>query len=380
MNILVTGGRAPATMDIMRSLINQGFEVYGAESMLYPLARFVKGVKKHFVIPKPNHDLAAFLKAIKEIVIQYKIDLLIPTCEEIFHLSQGYEELSPHTKLLCEPFERLNQLHNKYTFNQLVSEYGLSAPQSWLMNTDKDKQALPKDAALVLKPVFSRFGTRTLIKPSQKIIAELAINEPYIAQHFIQGKEYSAYAIAHKGDVLIQSCYHSKYQAGRSTGIYFEPAEIKPITEFIKTFCKRFQFSGQIAFDFILENDKAYALECNPRVTSGFHLLTDKIDWHTILSGQRQYDIPNMQYMQPYMLGQGMMLHCLKYIQKNPCQFIKDYQRAHDVLKHKAYPWLRLKSTLMMLNVLCRAARVKKGFYPASTYDIDFNGVENLSR
>ncbi|HHT0591843.1 TPA: ATP-grasp domain-containing protein [Legionella anisa] len=380
MNILVTGGRAPATMDIIRSLINQGYQVYGAESMLYPLARFVKGVKKHFVIPKPNDDLEAFLKAIKEIVIQYKIDLLMPTCEEIFHISQGYEELSQHTKLLCEPFERLNQLHNKYAFNQLVSEYGLTAPQSWLMNTDEDKQILPKDESLVLKPVFSRFGSRTLIKPSHKIISELTISEPYIAQHYIQGKEYSTYAIAHKGEVLIQSCYHSKYQAGRSTGIYFEPAEIKPISEFIKTFCKRFQFSGQIAFDFILANDKAYVLECNPRVTSGFHLLTDKIDWHTILSGQRQYDIPNMQHMQPHMLGQGMMLHCFKYIPKNPRQFIKDYQRAHDVLKHKAYPWLRLKSTLMMLNVLCRAIRVKKGFYPASTYDIDFNGIENLSK
>ncbi|WP_454782360.1 ATP-grasp domain-containing protein [Legionella sp. WA2022007384] len=380
MKILVTGGRAPATMDIMRSLISQGYEVYGAESMLYPLARFVKGVKKHFVIPKPNQDLAAFLKAIKEIVIQHKIDLLIPTCEEIFHISQGYEELSKHTQVFCEPFERLNQLHSKYAFNQLVSEYGLSAPQSWLLNTDKDKEVLPKDVALVLKPVFSRFGSRTLIKPSQKIIANLAINESHIAQHFIQGKEYSSYAIAHKGEVLIQSCYYSKYQAGRSTGIYFEPVEIKPITEFIKIFCKRFQFSGQIAFDFILMNDKAYVLECNPRVTSGFHLLTDKIDWHTILSGQRQYDVPNMQHMQPLMLGQGMTLHCLKYLLRNPRQFIKDYQRAHDILKHKAYPWLKLKSTLMMLNVLCRVIRTKKGFYPASTYDIDFNGIKNLPK
>lgn len=380
MNILITGGRAPATMDIMRSLMNQGYQVYSAESMLFPLARCVKGVKKHFVTPKPNHDLAAFLKAIKDIVIQYKIDLLIPTCEEIFHISQGHEELSKHTKVFCEPFERLNQLHNKYEFNQLVSEYGLSAPQSWLINTDKDKQNLPKDIPLVLKPVFSRFGSRTLIKPAPKTLANLSINEPYIAQHFVQGKEYSTYAIAQKGEVLIQSCYYSKYQAGRSTGIYFEPAEIKPITEFIKTFCKRFQFSGQIAFDFILMNGNAYVLECNPRVTSGFHLLTDKIDWHSILSGQRQYDVPNMQHMQPYMLGQGMMLHSLKYFLKNPLRFVKDYRRAHDVLKNKAYPWFRLKSTLIMLNVLCRVIRVRKGFYPASTYDIDFNGVENQPR
>ncbi|KTD53719.1 hypothetical protein Lsan_4129 [Legionella santicrucis] len=376
MRILVTGGRAPATMDIMRSLISQGYEVYGAESMLYPLSRCVKGVKKHFVIPKPNDDLTSFLNALKEIVIRYKIQILIPTCEEIFHVSQGYEELSKFTRVFCEPFDRLNQLHNKYLFNQLAREFELDAPESWLINEDKDKVGLPKNENLVLKPIFSRFGSRTVIKPTQKMIADLPIKDSYIAQRFVIGKEYSTYAIADKGEVLIQSCYYSKYVVGRSTGIYFEPAEIEPITQFIKIFCKRFQFSGQIAFDFILINDKAYVLECNPRVTSGFHLLTDKIDWCTIFNGQRQHE-PNMQHMQPFMLGQGMILHGLKYFVKNPRQFLQDYRGAHDILKNKAYPWIRLKTTLMILNVLCRVIQVKKGFYPASTYDIDFNGIKN---
>ncbi|WP_115711576.1 ATP-grasp domain-containing protein [Legionella sainthelensi] len=377
MRILVTGGRAPATMDIMRSLISQGYEVYGAESMLYPLSRFVKGVKKHFVIPKPNDDLDSFLTALKEIVINYKIQVLIPTCEEIFHISQGHKELSKYTRVFCEPFERLNQLHDKYVFNEMTRKFHLNAPESWLINEDKDKGSLPKGENLVLKPIFSRFGSRTIINPTQKAIADLPIKDPYVAQRFIKGKEYSTYAITHKGDVLIQSCYFSKYVVGRSTGIYFEPAEIKPITEFIKLFCKQYKFSGQIAFDFILADDKAYVLECNPRVTSGFHLLTDKIDWKTIFNGQRQCDVPNIQHMKPYMLGQGMILHGMKYFARNPRQFVKDYRQAHDILKNQAYPWIRLKSTLMMLNVLCRVIQVKKGFYPASTYDIDFNGIKN---
>lgn len=375
MNILVTGGRAPATMDIMRSLIQQGFQVYSAESMLYPLSRFVKGVTKHFVIPKPNNELHGFLNSIKKILIEYKIDVLIPTCEEIFHISQGYEELSKHSIVFCEPFDRLNQLHNKYAFNKLVLSYGLNAPESWLINTEEGKRKIPIGIDVVLKPIFSRFGSHTIIKPTQKMISDLAINEPYIAQCFIKGKEYSTYTIAHQGEILIQSCYHSKYVAGRSTGIYFEPAEIEPIIEFIKTFCTRYHFSGQIAFDFIIMNENAFVLECNPRVTSGFHLITDHIDWHTIFDGQKQNNNASRLTTQPYMLGQGMILHGLKYMRKNPRQFIKDYQLAHDILKNKAYPWLGLKSVLTMLNVICRAIKVKKGFYPASTYDIDFNGV-----
>ena len=282
MNVLVTGSRAPASMDIMRSLIGQGYQVYSVDSMNFPFGRFVKGLKKHFTIPKPNRNLHYFLDAIKDIVIDYKIDLLIPTCEEVFFISKGYEELSKYTRLLCEPFEQLNPLHNKYTFNQLALDYGLDAPETWLLTTQEDKEKIPKNEAIVIKPVYSRFGSHVIIKPTQEKIDELPLSVPYIAQRFVAGKEYCAYAIAHKGEVLIHSCYHPKYTAGPAAGIYFEPADIKSITDFIKVFCQKYQFSGQIAFDFILEEGKAFVLESNPRITSGFHLISDYIQWSTI--------------------------------------------------------------------------------------------------
>lgn len=372
MNILVTGARAPATMDMMRTLINHGYSVYSAESMHYPIGRFVKGLSKHFVVPKPNNDLHAYLNAVKKIIINYKIDLLIPTCEEIFHISQGHEDFSKYTRVFCEPFSTLHQLHDKYAFNQLVLSYGLNAPESWLINSAKDKEHLPQNEALVLKPIFSRFGSKTIIKPTQKTIEKLPVNVPYIAQRFITGKEYSTYTIAHEGTILVQSCYHSKYVAGRSTGIYFIPAEIKLIDDFIKHFCERHHFSGQIAFDFIISDNKVYVLECNPRITSGFHLIADCIDWPALLNNGIQ---KNTRSDQSLMLGQGMVIHSLKYLSKAPKIFIKDYQRAHDVLKNEAYPWLGLKSTLTMMNVIFRAIKVRKNFYPASTYDIDFDGV-----
>lgn len=375
MNILITGARAPATMDMMRTLINQGYSVYSAESMHYPIGRFVKGLSNHFIVPKPNNDLHAYLKAIEKIIINYKIDLLIPTCEEIFHISQGHKEFSMHTRVFCAPFTVLNQLHDKYAFNQLILSYGLNAPESWLIHSAADKEQLPKNEALVLKPIFSRFGSKTIIKPTQKMIDKLQINVPYVAQRFITGKEYSTYTIAHEGKVLIQSCYHSKYVAGRSTGIYFIPSRIKLIDEFIRQFCEQHHFSGQIAFDFIISDNKAYVLECNPRITSGFHLIADRIDWPTLLNNtQQEHEILSEQ---PLMLGQGMMIHSLKYLSKDPKAFFNDYQKAHDILKNESYPWLKLKSTLTMMNVIFRAIKVRKNVYPASTYDIDFNGSQN---
>lgn len=371
MRVLVTGSRAPVSMDIIRSLISSGNAVYSADSLNFPLGRFVTGIEKHFTLPKPNRNRAKFLKALTEILIANKIDLLIPTCEEIFFISKGHAELSKHTKLFCEPFERLNLLHNKFEFNKLVLEYNLHAPESWLLTRPEDKTKIPPNEPIVLKPVFSRFASHVIIKPTQKIINELVLNTPYLAQRFITGKEYCAYAIAHKGKVLIQCCYHPKYTAGAAAGIYFEPVKINAITRFIELFCTNYHFSGQIAFDFIVQNDKAFVLECNPRATSGFHLIANDINWHKILNAQQQpYQLPT----QAFMLGLGMKLHGFKYLCDNPKQFLTDYQQAHDILRNKAYPWLGAKSMITLSNILFRMIKERKNFHGASTDDIEFNG------
>ncbi|QEY50877.1 ATP-grasp domain-containing protein [Legionella longbeachae] len=371
MRVLVTGARAPASMDIIRTLIREGHEVFSADSMNFPLGRFVTGIQKHLTFPKPNRDLDAFLKTLKSLLIEYQIDWLIPTCEEIFFISQGHEELSKHTQLFCEPFHRLNPLHNKYEFNQLALQYGLNAPESWLLRTEEDKRHIPANTDIVLKPIFSRFGEHVILKPSQKVIDELVLDVPYLAQRFITGKEYCAYAIAHEGKVLIHSCYHPKYTAGPAAGIYFEPADPESIKQFMQIFCKQYQFSGQIAFDFILDENRAFVLECNPRTTSGFHLVAPYLNWLHIWDRKKQnYQVTE----QAVMLGLGMMMHGLPYLRKNPKRFIADYRAAKDILNDPAYPWLELKSMLTLFNIVFRMVKERKSFHGASTDDIEFNG------
>lgn len=372
MKVLVTGTRAPASMDIIRSLIQQGHQVFSADSLQFPLGRFVSGLTKHFTLPKPNKHLDQFIESLKRIVIDQEIDLLIPTCEEIFYVSQGYDTLSQHCRLLCEPFSRLLPLHNKYVFNRLVVEYGLHAPDSWLLVTEADKASIPQDQALVLKPVYTRFGSHLIVKPSAETMQQLPLTVPYVAQAFVSGKEYCSYAIVDRGKVLIQACYHSKYTSGPAAGIYFEPVENQELTDFIRIFCERYQFSGQIAFDFIVSEGKAYVLECNPRVTSGFHFIAEHIHWESLVAGHTQSYQPATK---PYMLGMAMKLQGFHYFRRNPAGFISDYRKAHDILKHPAYPWLGLKSLLTIANITGRMVKEKKTFHCASTDDIEFNGT-----
>jgi predicted ATP-grasp superfamily ATP-dependent carboligase len=369
MRVLVTGTRAPASMDIMRSLIEQGHKVYSADSLTFPIGRFVKGIEKHLQFPAPKKDIKSFIQILKQLIVNNQIDLLIPTCEEIFYISQGYEDLSKHTRLFCEPFAKLNRLHDKYNFNDMVQQFGLTAPESWLLQVDEDKSRIPKGEDIVLKPLFSRFGTHLVLKPTLQAIQDLELKMPYLAQKFIEGKEYCSYAIADKGKLLIQTCYHPKYLSGPAAGIYFEPEIVQQITEFNEVFCHKTHFSGQISFDFILREGKAYVLECNPRMTSGFHFIANQINWADILEGKEQaYSQPN----KPYMLGMGMFMYGYKYFCVDPQQFIKDYRRAYNVLN--AFPLIGLKSLITLANLLGRMLRDGKTFHQASTADIEFNG------
>jgi hypothetical protein len=69
-----------------------------------------------------------------------------------------------------------------------------------------------------------------------------------------------------------------------------------------------------------------------------------------------------------------MKLNGFNYFRQKPREFIRDYKRAHDVLINKAYPLLRLKSLLTVSNIVLRMIKDSKGFHPASTDDIEFNG------
>jgi hypothetical protein len=57
----------------------------------------------------------------------------------------------------------------------------------------------------------------------------------------------------------------------------FSPLSDHPATlNWVQSFVSRTQFSGQIAFDFIESAEgQVWAIECNPRTTSGIHLFAD---------------------------------------------------------------------------------------------------------
>src|SRR5690554_2425064 len=124
--ILLTGGRAPATLELARLLSNAGHDVYIAESMRYNLTQYSKHIKKSFVIPPPRTNHEGFIVQLIEIIQQEHIDVLIPTCEEVFYISKSLTQLRMYCDVFTSPIDVMKTLHSKWYFIKLLQSEQMS--------------------------------------------------------------------------------------------------------------------------------------------------------------------------------------------------------------------------------------------------------------
>ena len=378
MNILLTGGRAPAALELARAFHRAGHTVFMAESARGHLSQPSNAIKANFVVPAPRQDRDAFIVALKKIIEENKVDLLIPTCEEIFHIAMRRDEL-PCT-VFAEPISKLEQLHNKWEFVSIAVDYGLSIPETTLVKSMDDLfHAYSNWREVVLKPTYSRFATQTLILPSLKEASStLTFNagSSWVAQGYISGTEICTYSVCHAGRMAAHTAYRSTFTAGQGATIVFQHIDHPAIFNWVKTFVARNHFTGQIAFDFIQSPDgKIYALECNPRATSGVHLLASNPRFVEAFLN------PPMDCITPldnssHMLSAAMLIYALPaaFKKNNLRQWMNTFFTSNDVILNFKDPLPFLLQFRSLLSYL-RLAR-QKGISPieASTFDIEWNG------
>ncbi len=378
MNILLTGGRAPAALELARAFHKAGHTVFMAESLRGHLSQPSNAIKVNFFVPAPRQEKEAFLLALKKIIIENKIDLLIPTCEEVFTVAQGRGQLP--CAVFVEPIKKLNAIHNKWTFVTNAFEQGLSVPETMLIhNMDDMLHAYAHWKELVFKPTYSRFAARTLIRPRLKQASSTLTfhsNSSWVAQGYIKGREICTYSIVHNGHITAHSAYLSTFTAGRGAAIAFQHIEHSTIFKWIKTFVKRNQFTGQIGFDFIeIPNGQIYALECNPRATSGMHLLASHPQFiEAFLNPQMDCITPHIVHS--YMLSTAMLIYGLPtaFKKKQFANWLKTFFTSSDAILDFKDPLpflLQFRSIFSYLKI----AR-EQGISPleASTFDIEWNG------
>ena len=379
-NILFTGGRAPATLELVRAFHRAGHTVFMAESLPGHLSQPSNTIKKNFLVPPPRQKTQAYIDALKRIIVENKIGMLIPTCEEVFYISMGREQLP--CIVFVESLKKMNDLHNKWHFVINAIGHDLYAPETmYLVNQDDLLHAFAHWRELVLKPVYSRFAARTLILPTLKqALYKLTIsaNSPWVAQEYIKGRQICTYSICHDGHITAHTAYSSVFTAGTGAAITFEHMDHLGTFNWVKTFVGKNQFTGQIAFDFIQSHDgQIYALECNPRATSGVHLLASHPKFAEAFLN------PNMDCITPIsddssMLATAMLVYGLpRALKQNQlAQWVKIFFASDDVILDSKDPMPFIMQFKSILTYLSLSRKEKITALEASTFDIEWKGEE----
>ena len=380
LTLLITGARAPVALDLARQFSRAGHTVHVADSLSSHLCRGSRAVAGEHHLPPPNEGLGPFGAALGSIVEENGIDLVLPTCEEIFHVARVAGRLPETCRLFAPDPATLRRLHSKLEFIRWAQDLGLPVPATREL-TEKEQMRAAVGRPVVLKPAFSRFGCEVIILPTRESEVrdvEIGPERTWVEQEALVGDQYCTYSVAHEGRLTATSSYRGIYTSGGGPAIHFENASHPAIDEWVERFVAAIGFTGQIAFDFIVDKEGvARPLECNPRSTSGVHLFGD---------GERLVEAivapsPALQRPTP---GFKTMLGAVMLMEGFPRALFggrlgrwwRDFRDARDVIWRREDPKALFRQVGLMIALALIALRNRVGLSAASTLDIEWNGEE----
>jgi hypothetical protein len=205
------------TLELIRLFARAGHRVYVAESARVHLGQASKFVSGSYSIPKPRLEPLAFIQKLERIVELERIDLVVPTCEEVFWISGMIKSSSLREKFFVADSNAMLGLHDKSSFAEMARELGLRFPETRVLKFKRDLEQLLRNKKWILKPAFSRFATKAQIlevaaKPPN---LEPSSNQVWMAQDFLEGQELCSFAVARSSVCVVPSRLACRFRCER---------------------------------------------------------------------------------------------------------------------------------------------------------------------
>ncbi len=376
--VLLTGARAPVTLELARCFARGGHTVFSADSTVN-LTSVSNAVTKAFIVPKPRLEPIKFAREISRIAQLKQVDLIVPTCEEVFWLQLAATRAEFAALPVFAPeITVLHGLHHKWRFFSLLESLGIRTPHTRLLQTQQDLDALPKQTRWILKPAYSRFAAQTVLLSELRERPRITRAQPWLAQEFVAGEECCVFAVSNNGHLTAFTLYKSGWRAGRGASVSFArvPSDDPRFGAALEIAARLATHlgSGQFGLDMIATPQGLSVLECNPRATSGAHLfaISDQLERAYL----EDLPAPIIATGQPAKLGVPMLLYALPSILEldkfNTWQ--SAWSNSRDVLREASDP-LPISQTLRVLTYnLLEAIRLRCNLIAVTTRDLEWNG------
>lgn len=371
--VLLTIGRMPKALDLARSFSRTGWRVVVADPFGWHLTRVSNAVDKAVQVPAPVDNPPAYLASLLDLAEREDAELIVPVSEETMYVAGLRDALPSGISLYAMPQEIVLRLHNKRDFISWAKDLGLAVPETYELG-DPSAAAFAKSHDVVIKPIYSCSGRGVdYAKAGQPLPASLG-DEKYIVQQKIDGALLSTFAISHRGSLLVNVIYRAAVLSGTVAVCFERLDDVRPVADWIAAFVKKTNYSGFISFDFIVDRSgKAFAIECNPRVTSGVHFvhpgdLASAIADPANTPPVRLRDNRFMQQFYPCLTETQLSFFDWPKFKSN----FRYLRSARDVSWDARDPLPFLTLPFTGSQILMRSIRKKQSFGEASTFDISW--------
>ncbi|MEM9980929.1 MAG: ATP-grasp enzyme [Bacteroidota bacterium] len=290
--ILLTGGKMTKCLQLARMFQALGDRVIVAETPLYRWCgtRFSDSIEKFIKIPAITGEGETYQQALIDLAKVEKVDVFVPVAspKAALYDAKAKPFFPSTTKVFHLDEDLVRQLDDKHQFSELCRSFGLSAPESYLVESQEALLSLQLTAGkkYILKkiaydPVY-RLDLRQLPYSGwEKWLASLPISteEPWVLQEFIEGREVCTHTTTQAGQINLYVCSDSSPFQVNYKMLYLDQVEA-----WVKSFITQLGGTGQISFDFIIRDDGTVVpIECNPRTHSAITL------FHNQLTAGRAY-------------------------------------------------------------------------------------------
>lgn len=271
--VLLTLGRLPKALALARAMHAAGYRVLVAEPFRWHVCKPSRCVARSFRVPAPNSDPEAYLEALARIVREESVDLVLPVSEEALYVARLRERLPASVELLCPSAPLIEELHDKLRFVRRARALSLPVPETFPLPSAA-AQSLCATSAHVLKPTRGCSGIGVAICAAGPVPQTAAPGT--VAQRYVEGRHVSSLSLLVKGEALATVCYEGIVFAGTVAVCFQRVDDLPAVPEWLRVFFRELDYSGFVGLDFIIDREGTpWAIECNPRLTSGVHFLDE---------------------------------------------------------------------------------------------------------
>ncbi|WP_024795324.1 ATP-grasp domain-containing protein [Tomitella biformata] len=383
--VLITFGRSFLALQLARLFQAGGHRVYTADSLHFPISRFSNSTADSFLVARPSHEPVAWAQDLARIAREHHIDLVVTVHEETDILAAAVRRHPGLFPAECElfllDFEQVDRLDNKFAFQEMLRSMGVPTLPYALVDTEAKLAELEIPGPFALKHCYSR-GAQDVLKVSPGETPRVAFDpqNPWLAQGWAEGPRYCTYSICRDGQVLAHTLYPVNYAIDGRSSLYYEHVEHDGLAGWVRDRVKAINFSGQIGFDFVDTADGLFAIECNPRATSGLLLFSreDRVDRAFLGAVDPGEPVITPKPGVRRMLGPGMLLYGWRKsaLPGNTLRgFLRDARAADEVITSRSDPLPALALPLAMADILGQSIRYRVGFPEGFMHDHEWDGV-----